>query len=136
MLMPLLPQDVSTEKSDPAVLVLQAAALDTLGTLSTTSGDSFAQFASDSLVLTSKLVAGETDKGIRRAALTLACGVITLPDLPKEMLQAIPRLLECLLEDLMVCFIPRFERLTHFRILKVSRSNVLMMPLTAKKKSR
>ena len=116
MLQPLLPQDVSTEKSDPAVLVLQASALDTLATLSTSSGDSFAQFASDSLVLTSKLVAGETDKGIRRAALTLACGVITLPDLPKEMLQAIPRLLECLLEDLMVRRGRWFKMLTYFSV--------------------
>ena len=116
MLQPLLPQDVSSEKSDPAVLVLQASALDTLATLSTTAGDSFAPLASDSLVLTSKLVAGETDRGIRRAALTLACGVITLPDLPKEMLQAIPRLLECLLEDLMVRCDLGFEILTIFSV--------------------
>ena len=56
----------------------------------------------EKLLKAGKLVTGEADPDIRRAALNLSCAVVSLPNCPQEMLQVVPRLLECLLEILKV----------------------------------
>ena len=102
MLQLLLPSDVSNEDTDQNTLMLQSSALDTLATLASSAGEAFVPIAKDSLTLTGKLVSGEADPDIRRAALNLACAVVSMPNAPQEMLAVIPRLLECLLESLKV----------------------------------
>lgn len=102
MLQLLLPSDVSSEDTDQNTLMLQSSALDTLATLAASAGEAFVPIAKDSLTLTGKLVSGEADPDIRRAALNLACAVVSMPNAPGEMLAVIPRLLECLLESLKV----------------------------------
>jgi hypothetical protein len=100
MLQQLLPGDVSNDDTDASTLILQSSALDTLATLAASAGEAFVPIARDSLTLAGKLVTGEADPDIRRAALNLSCAVVSLPNCPPEMLQVVPRLLECLMETL------------------------------------
>jgi len=100
MLQKLLPGDVSNDDTDASTLILQSSALDTLATLASSAGEAFVPIAKDSLSLAGKLVTGEADPDIRRAALNLSCAVVSLPNCPPEMLAVVPRLLECLMETL------------------------------------
>ena len=93
---------VPLDDTDASTLILQSSALDTLATLASSAGEAFVPIAKDSLSLAGKLVTGEADPDIRRAALNLSCAVVSLPNCPAEMLAVVPRLLECLMETLKV----------------------------------
>ncbi|CBY35242.1 unnamed protein product [Oikopleura dioica] len=101
MLQALLPKSAAaTAEETPENIMLQASALDTLATLASAAGESFVPMAADSLSLAGQLVSAETDPDIRRAALNLSCSVVSLPNSPPQLLEAVPRILECLMETL------------------------------------
>ncbi|CAG5098758.1 Oidioi.mRNA.OKI2018_I69.XSR.g15949.t1.cds [Oikopleura dioica] len=101
MLEGLLPKSAAATAEDtPENIMLQASALDTLATLASAAGESFVPMAADSLSLAGQLVSAETDPDIRRAALNLSCSVVSLPNSPPQLLEAVPRILECLMETL------------------------------------
>lgn len=101
MLQGLLPKSAENQSEEsPENILLQSSALDTLATLASAAGEAFVPMARESLRLAGQLVTAETDPDIRRAALNLSCSVVSLPNAPDELLSAVPKILECLMETL------------------------------------
>ena len=100
MLHPLLPtaEMNEEEEEDEEMIELESSALDTLAALVSSAGEACVPLARDSLTLTSKLVTAETNSEIRRAAMNLACSVVSLPNAPDELVQVIPRLFEIMVQ--------------------------------------